>query len=555
MKYIVQLERQGWVSLEKAGHKVFVRGQAHIGDIFFDAAQLAAKLLGIETKDDIIDIINQLNGTWAFVWLNGENAVFSVDHVRSIEILYRIDELKANCYIFDNITTYLKEKDCEFDEDVMHEYLSSGFAWRNKTLIKDVLSVQAGEIVSIVNNNIVCLNYFIPYPNLTNKIIPVDEIIDEIDNAFCVAIDRLIESVGGHRIVIPLSGGYDSRLIVNYLCKRGYKNILCYTYGSEKNLDSEYSKNVATALGLPWHFVEYKDNVFLNGVDTKEVQDFCLFACNGTNTPILQEFYAIKTLKEEGIIFENDIIVPGHCFDIYAGSDLSKACYSWCVASEIYGTSTKMFYAGAYARTIKDLRCYVRENYKSSSKEAFEIFSLRENISKVIYNAVRVYEWFGLDWRMPWTDKQLTSLWINFPWAMRYGRVWFKSVVAPRLWLKEIKKLPLHGFGYNMKLRTRKQLRGLVKERIPYWIIRLFRGGNAIKNRSLGRDVFAMWNSNKLNSLKSESLVALEKLNVNSVRERLALNIKKSTYGGGVRVLYVFIAIANFIKRIQKNSI
>ena len=57
MKYIVQLERQGWVSLEKAGHKVFVRGQAHIGDVFFDAAQLAAKLLGIETKDDIIDII------------------------------------------------------------------------------------------------------------------------------------------------------------------------------------------------------------------------------------------------------------------------------------------------------------------------------------------------------------------------------------------------------------------------------------------------------------------------------------------------------------------
>lgn len=547
MKYIVQLERQGWVSLEKAGHKVFVRGQAHIGDVFFDAAQLAAKLLNAETRDSVITIINQLNGTWAFVWLKGEEAVFSVDHIRSIELLYHFNKHEKACYVFDDLTRYLKGRDFEFEEDVIHEYLSSGFAWRYKTLVKDVFSIQAGEFVIVNEGHIVRSDFFIPYPNLSKKKIPTDSIINKIDDTFCRVVKRLIESVNGRRIVIPLSGGYDSRLIVNYLCKLGYKNIICYTYGAKNNLDSEFSKNVANALDLPWYFVEYKGNLFLEEVDSQEVNEFCRFACNGTNTPILQEFYAIKNLKERGIITEDDVIVPGHSFDAYAGAYQSKACYPWCVASEIYGTSVKMFYGTAYGNTIRDLRDYVNENKRHSVKDAFEIFSLREHMTKAIFNAVRVCEWFGIEWRIPWTDKELTEEWLDIPWCMKYGREWFRMDVAPRLWVEEIRSLPLYGYWETKKLNPIKKSIKRIKEHIPFFMIRLLRGGHSINRKSLGKEVFNIWTSTKVKKMKEKCLNELNSRRIDSVIHRINLNFEKSSWGGSTRVLYVFVALVSIL--------
>ncbi|MDO4527576.1 MAG: asparagine synthase C-terminal domain-containing protein [bacterium] len=553
MKPIIQLERKGWVTLEKESCRVFVRGQAHQGESFFNTEQLAELLLAQTEARDVASIINNLNGTWAFVWVNGDEIVFAVDHIRSIELLYHIDEINQTCFIFDNLSSYLQKHTFEFDEDVLHEYLSSGFAWREKTLIKGIYSVQAGEYVTILDHTLTRIDYFIPTPNLSNTTLQTEAIIGDIDETFCNAIKRLIQSVNGRRIVVPLSGGYDSRLVVNYLCKLGYKNILCYTYGAEKNLDSEYSKNVAAALGLPWHFVEYKGNVFLDGIEEKEIQDFCKFSCNGTNTPILQEFYALKSLKEHGIITEEDIVVPGHCLDILAGSDLSKACYSWCVASEIYGTSTKMFYKDSYSRTIKDLRCYVNENHKQSKKETFEVFSLRENITKVIYNAIRICEWFGLDWRMPWTDKEIISLWLNIPWKMRYGRVWFRAEVAPQLWVKELMVLPLHGYWSKQKLSLLKNIKVFVKEHIPYFLIRLSRGGHSINQKSLSQDVFKMWQSERVEKIKEACIQELLNRSLTSIARRLSSNFKALSMGGGVRALYVFLALASLLKINKKE--
>ena len=45
---------------------------------------------------------------------------------------------------------------------------------------------------------------------------------------------KLSKSCEGKQIAIPLSGGYDSRLIASGLHKIGFKNVICFSYGLKK---------------------------------------------------------------------------------------------------------------------------------------------------------------------------------------------------------------------------------------------------------------------------------------------------------------------------------
>ena len=50
-------------------------------------------------------------------------------------------------------------------------------------------------------------------------------------------------------LLIPLSGGYDSRLIACLCKKSGLENVTCFTYGREDSFEVAISKKVASALG------------------------------------------------------------------------------------------------------------------------------------------------------------------------------------------------------------------------------------------------------------------------------------------------------------------
>jgi asparagine synthetase B (glutamine-hydrolysing) len=70
---------------------------------------------------------------------------------------------------------------------------------------------------------------------------------------------------------------------------------------------------------------------------------------------------------------------------------------------------------------------------KMSSEEAashFETFYWLEQQPKFILNSMRVYEFFGLEWRLPWWDKELLEYWKRIPMAKRAGREFYKRYVS-----------------------------------------------------------------------------------------------------------------------------
>ena len=72
--------------------------------------------------------------------------------------------------------------------------------------------------------------------------------------------DRLVYRALSHyeKIILPLSSGYDSRMLLAALSKRdNLKDKLhCFTYGSVGSVEVEAAKRLTSVLGVKWNFIE-----------------------------------------------------------------------------------------------------------------------------------------------------------------------------------------------------------------------------------------------------------------------------------------------------------
>ena len=146
MKTEIKLIRRGWVNVAQGGISVWARGQAHRGDAYYATNALAELFVGKSgTLAALDELVSRLNGCWAAVVRCEKWAYLATDHLRSIQILYRIED--GVLHVFDDMADFRKAHRLEFEEDCVHEYLSSGYVYGNRTLFKETYSLQAAERV------------------------------------------------------------------------------------------------------------------------------------------------------------------------------------------------------------------------------------------------------------------------------------------------------------------------------------------------------------------------------------------------------------------------
>ena len=68
-------------------------------------------------------------------------------------------------------------------------------------------------------------------------------------------LKKMIDSLNGRQVIIPLSAGNDSRLIASGLKHLGYENVKCYSYGMPDNFETKIAKIVADKLGYDFKFL------------------------------------------------------------------------------------------------------------------------------------------------------------------------------------------------------------------------------------------------------------------------------------------------------------
>lgn len=419
----------------------YVIGHAIYNDKLLHEKELLKLIDKITTEDELTNTVKQLNGAFSIIKINKDGKIYLItDIVGSFPILYQIND--NNILISDDINKF---KNKTLNNTNIEELLALRVCSNNKTLYNEIFQVPSATITTINNNNVkenIYFEYKVTKVNTKGE----KEIFQEMYELYDKAVKRLIEFANGKKIVVPLSGGYDSRLILCHLRKNNYNNVVCYSYGRKNNPEYISASKVSKELNYPFYFVEYKSKEMQTKYYNKEeYSKMADYFGRGKVLPIIQEWIAIDKLINKGIIDKECIVAPGFLGDFLNGSEIKndeltaneynttnnlkdyilKKSYGW----HRYNDNLKKKFTNEISNTL-NIKFNDEKVKVEKIIELLEVFDLRERESKYIANAVRVYEYYGLKWYLVYTDKCLMEYFKNANQIAKIDRKLYKKYVA-----------------------------------------------------------------------------------------------------------------------------
>jgi asparagine synthase (glutamine-hydrolysing) len=427
-----------------------------VGAGYYDGAYASADVLaghfsGVSTFDEFAQRLSRVNGFYVIVSVKESEIYAATDRVRSIPLFYAVT--KEGIFLSDNPQWIVGELGgVTLDRFSAGEFLLTGYVTGPHTLVNGVNQLQAGEAVSFSSesekNPLEAKRYYrFAQSHGSEK---KENLMQQLDVVVKSAIERLIRFADGRLIAIPLSGGFDSRLIALKLKQFGYSAVTTFSYGKPENRESRISQKVASALGFQWTFVPYSETEWQEWYKSNEMGSYIKFAERLTSEALVQDWPAIKKLSELGILGKDSVVVPGHTGDFLSGGhipleavrffNLARLDFWRVVRRHHYHLTTFHWaakrvglHAGQLAKELRG-RFQVTDGARlpQTRGEALEWYSCwewQERQAKFIVNSVRAYEFFGLSWWLPWWDAEVLAFWEKVPFELLNGRQFYKDYV------------------------------------------------------------------------------------------------------------------------------
>ncbi|HDY88568.1 MAG TPA: asparagine synthetase B family protein, partial [bacterium] len=426
MMITITLEfNHGFQWFEKNG--IYVKGYVFDeNNNLYQNGQLTDYFLGCENEQDFKRKLEHANGIFCVIIKRDDKAFIGVDRTRTFPIFYT--EKENDFYISDN-TYFFKNKLHlkQIDRLSQEEFLLTGYVTGENTLLKNVYQLQAGQYATAGKG--LNKDYYFTYAarNAVNK--TYDTLEKELLHAFEDVFGRLITSVDNRTIVIPLSGGYDSRLIAVMLKKLGYENVICFTYGRYDSFEVEISTKVAEKLGYKHINVEYHDNLFDGFVDDERYIRYSKFGANHTSVFLLQDYFAVKYIYDKELIPKDSVIVPGHTVFI-SGAHIPAGLKKKRMKSRIINEIMRRHYSLKKIIDAEKFRVKISQQLgEGFSYSCFENWVLKERAAKFIVNADRTYEIFGYEHRIPLWDNALIEFFKYLDIKYKLNKKFYNNVL------------------------------------------------------------------------------------------------------------------------------
>jgi len=401
-----------------------------------DALTLFSKVVD---EEDLTRLLKRIDGAFTVIIRLEKTLLIGTDPMGMFPLLYT--SIDGDWVVSDSSDQVLSPKNgWEFNEYSLPEFLAAGFVLGKETLVKDVFRTRAGEVLRLTpgDKKQFCYHYYLPKRFVDD---PKEELKSRLQAVLNNVSNRLLASLDGKTAVVPLSGGYDSRLIACMLKMSGYNNVVCMTYG-RPGAESELSRKVAEALGYRWLFVDYRDIDPAGFYEDDLFRSYCDYTGMLSSMPYLQEFFAVKHLKERSLIPDDSIFLPGHTGDYIAGSYTEKTIRSGISRREKpKELISKYFHFLRLHRQQKE-QIMIRlkqwfADYNppgASISLQYDIYSedwdLKEKFSKFIFNSTKVFTFFGYQYRLPLWDAEFRGFFRELPFKHRSHKNLYDEVIS-----------------------------------------------------------------------------------------------------------------------------
>jgi len=451
----ISLKRNGWHSLVDGKILFYCPVQTPLNH---HRLAMEFKDWQLLTPDALSHALDKVDGFFAIILLSEKRIVIAVDKVRSVPLFYCTNENVIRVsddakLIRSSNTTGRPHSMAEFDPIGVIEVTAGLYVNGARTLVRNIRQVQAGEWVELSttasSQSLVTHDYF----QLNYHFDGVDNdrwFNDGLTKATDKAVDNLLAIAHDRQIVLPLSGGYDSRFLAIKLVERGAKNLIAFSYGqSEHSREVSFARQVAKTLSIDWVFIPDILEDWEAVWPTESRYEYGVNAGNLCSFPHFQDWLAVKKLEQTGKLHKDAIFCPGHTGDFVSGAIIPQSIISHAgeltyknrfsdCTNEALDQLAQLIAERWYCHSnINEHRTRIesriRENLGDISKGTHTVnaefliqkyynWTWRERQAKFIVNSVRVYEDHGYDWWLPFWDSALLEFWCHVPLPQLLGQ-------------------------------------------------------------------------------------------------------------------------------------
>jgi asparagine synthase (glutamine-hydrolysing) len=384
-----------------------------------------------------------LNGHFACIYEDAHNLVAGVDRIRSIPLFYA--QLPDGGLLLSesatDIATGVGAR--EWDSTALCEFYATGYVFGSRTFAPGVRQLEAGQFLLFDKlARKVSVKYYYTHRHEPERGFDPGRFLASLSTIDGRIATRMLRRAQGRQIVVPLSGGYDSRYILSMLKIAGARDVVCYSYGRSSSFEVNTARAVAREMEYPFRFIEYTDEKWSRVLNSKLMARYTEYASQLCSLPHIQDLVAIEELCRTGEIEENAVVMPGYCGDLLGGSyiplevkhgvperllDEKLVEYIFRrhvdIAVAPFASEWRRKLLASIEQTVPHLAPRSVEEFVSLNEEWFT----KEKVAKFVVNAVRLYEVVGLEWYLPLWDNELTDLWYRAPTFVRVDNQLYNS--------------------------------------------------------------------------------------------------------------------------------
>ena len=505
MKNILASKNYGWRNISRSGSILWIKGIIHN----HSDENIFLKLISIDNTE-IKNFLKKIDGHFAFIFEKKDKTIFAVDEIASIPLLYsRKDKIVIGSE-FDQINNLEMIK---FNKDSVLSIAMSGYTIGDKTIYEDLNIVSAGHfaILNLNSNKFEIKPYHCFSPWNCNLNIDYTSARKELIDLNFKIIKKTYDYSIKHnkKIAVPLSAGYDSRLIVSTLKQLGAKNVITFSYGLKNNFEAVAAKKISNYLGYDWYFVNLNHKKVYRDYQSQNFTKYLNVNNNYFSVLDYKEFTPIKELTNSGLL-DNSIIVNGQAGDYISGGHTlhknfqnNKRIYTNNKENVFKCIIDKHFSLWSSLKTKENIKkiedilkielkknnldndYYFQDNLNYIIIEFLEYYNRQ---SKHVVSRQRVYEFFKHEWSLPLWDKEYINFWEKIPIQFKVnqslyidalihgnsGNVWSKKWMS----LKTNLKISPNYFRFFIRpffkifffFLSKKKWHDFEKKFIYYWI-------------------------------------------------------------------------------------
>ena len=398
--------------------------------------------------DTLINLLTEMDGNFGLLFKNSRFLVVRTDHICSFPIFYCLSDNKIT--FFSSPAIIPKQKKPPMNEEGVLQLLLSGFVLGDETIHDNINRVPPSSIfIFDKSTGTTHRKSLDPFKKYIKNL--------HLDGSWDANFEQTLSNIfkkqcnfpRSTRLIIPLSAGYDSRVILTQAITAGYRNIFAYTYGIAGSFEHKIAESVCDKLEIEHHFVESTTKNIKAFFKTKIKQEFERHSDDISSCPIFHDLYVTHRLLETEQITKDDVLINGNSGDFITGNhipiQLSAAILEHCPEDQIEHTVIKCFFdkhCGLWPdlqtdenlqRISTSLRKFLRQkSIKVGRENAYLCYEFLEYYNRQIKNVVKrqkIYDFFGLDWRMPLWDVDLMHFWLKAPFEQKYGQKHYKASV------------------------------------------------------------------------------------------------------------------------------